>query len=254
MAMRELALYHFEDKIIPRPWIHPDFPQVSLTLVPPETDEDISVRFAMWTIAATVRFILEENRFQSVQFTAFYRHAPVGSVRLFPTGSLHAAAAQDNSSFQQSRPLELATAASNHTDGYFNFDLMRSGVAENANDQLRAEVDYLTKSIERRDMFFMLIWLLLGLAPHNREPMIVWRVAQDAVTCAVTTLWNRVKQTQYQITKGDMISFLASLPGLLLRDNVFREMNIAIKDGDVVVARGSFRTEPLASTPSIAVS
>ena len=57
-------------------------------------------------------------------------------------------------------------------------------------------------------------------------------------------LWNRVRQTEYDMTMGDMISFLAYLPEILLQRNKFSEMNIAIKDNNVVVARGLFSAKP----------
>ncbi|KAL8818106.1 MAG: hypothetical protein Q9191_008011 [Dirinaria sp. TL-2023a] len=262
MAMRELALHHVEDEIIVQSWIRQDFPQVRLIVAPPITGQKVSVRFVMWTITSTVRFMLENNRFQSTQFLGLYRGEPVAIVRFFPTELLHVVAGQSNSSFQQSRSIGLTDPGSNHTGASFNFIGIGSGITVNAKDELRAEIDFLSKSIDRRDIFFIVLWLLLELAPQNREQLTVWQVRQEALDSQVTTIWNRVKQTQYQMTMGDMISFFAGLPASLLRENMFREMNIAIKDREsgIVVARGSFRAQALRklsglpSTPNVTVS
>ena len=257
-AMRELALYHFDEGVIPpRSWVHPDFPQVRLSVEPARGKEETSVRFTMWIITASLRVMLEDNRFQSVQYVGLYQDQPIGIVRLFNTDNLHA---QRNSSFQQQRSSRLATAASDSARASFKFDLTTFGAAVPANDDLQAEVQYLSKSIDRRDLFMSLVWLLLRLAPHNREPLAVWQETHKAITCGVTTIWNRVEQTRYEMTKGDMISFLAYLPEILLKWNKFSEMNIAIKDNGIVVARGLFRTKAfdrlsgLTPTPNVTVS
>jgi len=243
-AMRSLALLYFEDDDIPqKAWTHPKFPGVELTVGPASQSEKLTVRFAMWMIAAVTRFMMAEDRFQSAHFTGFYRGERVGVVTFFGAAS---DAGGQNSSVSQEPQASALVAGGNILNGVgFSFDGMNSGAARNANDQLRAEVQYLGTSINRRDMLMMIIWLFLWLAPHNREPLGVWRMAQPLLTCEVITLWNRVKQDQYLMTGGDLISFLAYLPQQLLRDNRFEVMDILIKEGDVMVARGSFRVKPL---------
>jgi len=243
-AMRELALLYFEDDDIPqKAWTHPQFPGVELTVGPASESEKLTVRFAMWMIAAVTRFMMAEDRFQSAHFTGFYRGERVGVVTFFRAAS---DVGGQNSSISQQPQASAIVAGGNILNGVgFNFDGMNSGAARNANDQMRAEVNYLGTSINRRDMLMMIIWLLLWLAPRNREPLGVWRMAQPLLTCEVITLWNRVKQDQYLMTGGDLISFLAYLPEQLLRDNRFEVMDILIKEADVVVARGSFRVKPL---------
>jgi hypothetical protein len=243
-AMRGLALLYFEDDDIPqKAWTHPQFPGMELTVGPASQSEKLTVRFAMWMIAAVTRFMMAEDRFQSAHFTGFYRGERVGVVTLF--GAASDAGGQNSSVSQEPQASAIVAGGSILNGVGFNFDGMISGAARNANDQLRAEVQYLGTSINRRDMLMMIIWLLLWLAPRNREPLGVWRMAQPLLTCEVITLWNRVKQDQYLMTGGDLISCLAYLPEQLLRDNRFEVMDILIKEGDVVVARGSFRVKPL---------
>ncbi len=210
---------------------------------PASQSEKLTVRFAMWMIAAVTRFMMAEDRFQSAHFTGFYCGERVGVVTFF--GAASDAGGQNSSVSQEPQASAIVAGGSILNGVGFNFDGMISGAARNANDQLRAEVQYLGTSINRRDMLMMIIWLLLWLAPRNREPLGVWRMAQPLLTCEVITLWNRVKQDQYLMTGGDLISCLAYLPEQLLRDNRFEVMDILIKEGEVVVARGSFRVKPL---------
>jgi len=243
-AMRELALLHFEDDDIPqKSWTNPRFPGVWLTVGPASDGEKLTVRFAMWMIAAVTRFMMAEDRFQNTRFTGIYRGNRVGSVTF-----LHATfegGEHNNSSSPQSQASGLVMAGSNLNGVGFTFDGMNSGAARNVNDQLRAEVNYLGTSIDRRDMLMMIIWLLLWLAPRNRVPLGVWRVGQPLLTCEIIALWNRVKQDRYLMTGGDMISLLAYLPEILLRESKYQEMDIVIHDDGVTVARGAVRVKPL---------
>lgn len=244
-AMRELALLHFEDANIPqKTWTHPRFPEVELTVGPTSGEERLTVRFAMWLIAAVTRYMMGEDRFQSAHFSGMYRGTRVGGMAFWPAT---AHAVESNSSIAQQPHTSGTVAAGRNLNGLgFNFDRVSSGTDLSVGgDQLRAEVSYLGTSINRRDLLMMIIWLLLWLAPRNRDPLGVWRAAQPLLTSEVIVLWNRAKQDRNVITDGDLISFLAYLPEILLKEDKFQEMDIVIHDGGVTVARGSFRVKPL---------
>ena len=240
-AMRELAMLHFEDDSIPeRDWTHPRFPQVRLTVVPPANENDLSVRFAMWVITATMRLMLEAEGFQSIRFHGFFRNKAIGSAVLTPSSDTDVLY---SSKFHLVSPSKHENPPDTRTIFPFGNVSMRANATFRTNDQLHADLTYLSTVIDRRDIFFAVIWLILECAPHNQEPLTVWRVTRAIISSQITTIWNRVRQTQCQMTMGDMISFLAYLPEVLLREGMFREMDITIKDGDVVVARGSFRAQ-----------
>ena len=241
-AMRELAMLRFRDEFVPeRDWTHPRFPQVRLTVVPPAGKDDISVRFAMWVITATMRLMLEAENFQSIHSLGYFRNRAIGSITLTPSraiGVLYNSSSHHISPPQHEQPPNTA--------GYFPFGHIpiNADSISSANDQLHAEVEYRSTMIDRRDIFFGVTWFILECAPHNEEPLTVWRVTPEAISSHITIVWNRVRQTRYQMTMGDVVSFLAYLPEVLLEQGMFREMDIAIKNGDVTVARGSFRARP----------
>ena len=244
-AMRELALLPFEDDDIPeKTWTDPRFPEVELIVGPTRGGGKLTVRFALWMITAVTRYMMGENRFQTAYFSGTYRGSRVGDVR-FSRATIKAAGY--NTSVAQQPQTSGNTAAERNLNGLeFTFDRVGSDTDLSVRgDQLRAKVNYLGTSINRRDMLMMILWLILWLAPRNREPLGVWRITQELLTSEVTVLWNRVKQDRYLLTGGDVISFLAYLPEVLLREDIYQEMDIVIHDGGVTVARGSFRAKPL---------
>ena len=242
-AMRELALLHFEDEFVPqRDWIHPRFPQVRLTVIPPAGKDDLSVRFALWIITAAAPLLLESERIQEIRFLGYFRNRAIGSVRLTPSSAidvLYNSTLQHRSSPENEQPpgTQVAFAFGNVS--------MKYNALFSSNDQLHADVKYLNFVIDWRDIFLGVTWFLLDCAPHNKEPLTVWRVVRQTVLSEITTVWNYVRQTQCQMTMGDVISFLAYLPEVLLQQQMFREMDIVITDDGVVVARGSFRARTI---------
>ena len=247
LAMRELALYHFDDKELPKQaWTDPHYPEIILIIQPDRGSKSgkISVRFAMWIIATIMERMLTQNRFQSSHCAGFYKAEPVGTVSFFALDS-------NNPSSQRPQDSEYMTTATSKRGNSLNFTSISSAATlnENNNDNLDGKINYVGNSIARKDIYLVLVWLLVELAPHNREPIAVWRTTRVAIESEVTTIWNRVQQPsgspREQMTKGDLISLLARLPSVLMRDNIFREMDLTVWDSEVVVARGSFRTKPL---------
>lgn len=90
-----------------------------------------------------------------------------------------------------------------------------------------------------------IIWAILTLAPLEDEERIrIETITDFAITASVTIYFvgvtgipRGVQPLQY----GDLISLLATLPETLLREGVFREMDIVVKDGNVVVGKGLMR-------------
>ena len=245
VAMRELALYHFDDKELPRQtWFDRHHPEIILIVQPDPGSKSgkISVRFAMWIIASIMQTMLTQNRFRSSSYAGFYKAEPVGAVSFLAIDS-------SNPSSQRPQDLGPTTTATNKRGISFKSTSMSSAVTLSEYDKLDGNVKYVGNSIARKDIYLVLVWLLVELAPHNREPITVWRATRVAIESEVTTIWNRVKQpsasSRKQMTKGDLISLLAYLPRVLITDNIFREMDLTVSDSEVVVARGAFRAKPL---------
>ena len=123
---------------------------------------------------------------------------------------------------------------------------MSSGAGAKADDRLNAKIDSVGQSIDRRDLFYFLMYMMLENAPKNREQFDFYPTEQDAITIRLISLWNRVSprpgtHLPYIMDRADMISFLADLPMYLLRKNRFGEMNVAINESGVLIAHGLFR-------------
>lgn len=258
--MRELALRHFDTAVISgrQSWIHPKNPDVRLYVAPPHGKEETSVRFAMWTIVYAVRIMFLNNRLSSSRYIGLWHEQQVSIVSFGYKGSSEGMPVQGDSSHEQGQTINRASLPDRNFDTAAFMFTMKSGTALNAEDQLSASVEYLSKSIDRRDLLLALIWLLVKLAPHNREPLTQFSSTLGTFMSLVTTSGIEAKQTQYQMTKGDIISMFAYFPEMLLEaPDAFREMNVVVKekDHDIVVAWGSFRARPmhgLALSPSAA--
>lgn len=78
----------------------------------------------------------------------------------------------------------------------------------------------------------------------------MWSHLGEAISSWILTVWNCPREIPNPMTNGDLISFFASLPEVMLRQRQFEEVDIVIKDGNVVVTRGSLRKRPLRSFSS----
>ncbi|CAF9923168.1 MAG: hypothetical protein HETSPECPRED_005260 [Heterodermia speciosa] len=243
-ALHDLASRDFEEDSIPgTSWSHPLFPEVKLTVRPAPGKRLLSVRFAMWIILFSTRCLIEENKY-SGEFLNLYRNEPIGYMVVLPTARI---ARQGNSSTQGTQP-----NGANPFPNYSSPQYLSSGTA--ANDDPQATVFYVGKNIDRADFFLALLWIILDLAPHSGEPMIVWRLTRATAKSEISTIWNRVKppagSPQYDINKGYLLSMFAQLPEICLRDKKLQEMNIEITENGQLIARGLIRSKPLPGLPS----
>ncbi|KAL8724330.1 MAG: hypothetical protein Q9181_006874 [Wetmoreana brouardii] len=253
-AMRQLALRHFEEDLSPGSfsWQHPRYPGVVLSLGPPLGKHKISVRFALWTVNAALRDMMFRDRFQEMEIFTTYKGNPIGFLQMLPsTPTVAVKAEQGPAIMQQPQGDGLAPTASSGSSVTFDVNSTRVGadVGTVRGDQLQAHIDYLDKKVDRRDIWVMIVWSMLYLAPSNRVPLGFWRTSISSVASEVTCIWNSVRPPPrtrpYLLTIGDLISLLAQLAEQLLQDNQFREMNIAAREKGIDIARGSFRTKPL---------
>ncbi|KAL8686588.1 MAG: hypothetical protein Q9218_006998 [Villophora microphyllina] len=259
-AMRQLALHHI-DADLPEgalTWTHPDYNTVTLWLEPPQGQNHLTVRFALWTLSAAFRDMLSRNNYAQLVFHGVYRRSSVAIVSFLPSRDVPTAVigARNRTVIQQVIPqLDLsvitATTSANNDSVLFGFDPRNVIVAD---DSLRAEVDYLPKIIEPRDIYIMIVWTMISMCPYNRDPLSVTQLRVPGPTAVVTSVWNRVPPRRgnqpHVMGGGDLISLLALLLHVLWKDvNRFREMNIKVLDQGSVIAIGSFRAERL-SGPS----
>ena len=244
-AMRELSKRDFEiDNIPETTWSHPLFPGAKLKVRPAPGKRLLSVRFAMWMILYSIRCMILEKSY-SGEFLNLYKGEMIGYVNTLPTAAI---ASEGN----------LSTQRAQHNDTiYFSRSNSSSaqdlGIGTATNDDFQANVEYVGKNIDRADFFLTLFWLIVDLAPHTGDPLMVWQVTRNAINSQITTIWNRAKppsQPQYPINKGDLISMLAYLPEVCLRDRKLQEMNIEIRESGEVIARGLVRVKPLLGLPS----
>lgn len=199
--------------------------------------------------------MLAESRFEVVEVTGRYSYNPVVLVIFAPAGAPPAMVTEQNLTiFRQ--PLQgpaSAVAIGGVKSGKgisFNVDRTSVGADKTslANDGLSAQVDYLGKVVPRRDIWVMVVWLILNAAPRILDELSVFRVMIAMGSDEVRTVWNPVRPAPgthpYMMSYADLISLVADLPFALLRGKKFYEMNIAVKDNGIVIARGLFRTKP----------
>ena len=104
-----------------------------------------------------------------------------------------------------------------------------------------------------------IILALLTLARYvNEERVCVLTITDFAITATVTTFFIRVTGIPPRLQPlqyGNLISLLTKLPAVLLREDMFCETDIVVKDDNVVVGKGTMRlTTPsgFVGVPSIA--
>ena len=257
-AMRELALLDFEKDSIPqRGWIHPRFPQVQLLVSPPVGTDHLSVRFAMWVITATVRLIVTAKLNRSLDFVGFYKDKAIGAASLTQSPS-NINVPYNSSHNNGSRPDHDGSWSAGFLFSFSNVS-PQSNTTLGSGDKLHAKVQFLSTPIDRDDILMGVTWFILACAKDNKKRLFVLSIEFKATLSRITTIWNPVRQSQYPMTIGDLISFLAYLPEYLLQQQMFREMDIVITDDGVIVARGSFRAASignimeLSSNPNISI-
>ena len=241
-AMRELALLpDFSDEYLGKTWIADGYPQVAMSVGNP--GDLTTVRWAMWTICAGIRDMLLRNHYQTSELTGTYVGIKIGVVKFFAPNRIEMIAAENRTG---SVVPQIAAAASTaiHDTATVSVNLGNSGLNTTSNDdELWASLTYRTKDIPRSDIFMAIIWMLLNLAPHqNDERVLVLTVTAPTITTAVTTKFIRVKDIPPRVDPlmyGNLVSLLARLPGVLLRENRFCEMDIVVKDDGVSIGVGT---------------
>ncbi|KAL9580201.1 MAG: hypothetical protein Q9203_006396 [Teloschistes exilis] len=262
-VMRKLALHHIDDVLPggPQAWTHPLDPSVVLWISPPEGSQETAVRFAMWTLFAAFRSMSQQQRFNQLDYLASYRQRPVAGVSFYPAakGLPSILAGKDLTVVPQ--PLQLTgdiIRKESHGAFIFSFsanNTARGGVSDTPvyDDQLHAQVEYTGKVVDQRDIWGMILFFQMSLAPYNRTPISVFRTVLPGITAKMVTIWNSVKPpagTQAHSFGGaDLISLLAALTQQLSSNSQFREMNIVVSEtAGVIVARGLIRANPLSGT------
>ncbi|KAL8823454.1 MAG: hypothetical protein Q9191_005839 [Dirinaria sp. TL-2023a] len=249
-AMRELALLDFDHQRIEKStFAHPRFPEVGLTLIPWKDSKDLSVANALRLIAASFRNVLGNNRFKGVQFDGYQGRQAVGSLVLAPMTPSTRELNQNGSMLQQ-RHLSVMKDQST-----ISFPLSNNTptIASLGNDKLWAYVIYLNNEIARRDLLMLMMWVLLKLGPFPiDQPIANWQISGENFDSGKTvSTWHRaVAKKASPMTNGDLVSFFAHLPEVLLKDEKWHELAIVTRHNDpkgVVLARGSIRTAQASS-------
>lgn len=244
-AMRELALLpDFSDRYLGKTWIRDDYPQVAMSVGNP--GDMTTVRWAMWTITAAIRDMMLRNHFQTSEFNARFIGVRIGIVKFFAPNTIKLLSATNRTKSAVPQVAEAASMAV-HNTATVSVNLGNSDLNTNLiDDGLWASLTYRTKDIPRGDVFMTIIWMLLNLAPHeNNERVLVLTVTAPTITTAVTTRFIRVKEISPRVDPlmyGNLISLLARLPEVLLRENRFCEMDIVVKDDGVSIGVGTIRS------------
>ncbi|KAL8692046.1 MAG: hypothetical protein Q9218_002855 [Villophora microphyllina] len=260
-VMHTLALHHIDDVLPggPQVWTHPLDPSVVLWITPPEGSQETAVRFAMWTLFAAFRDMSQKQRFNQMEYLGAYRQQAVAGVAFYPAAKGLPNIAGKNLTVAL-QPLQLTgdiLSKESHSGFTFSFGANSTALGDGSDtpandDKLHAHVDYIGKVVDQRDIWMMILWFQLNLAPHNRTPISVFQTVLPGITAKMYTIWNSVKPppgTQpHSFGGGDLISLLAILAQQLSSNRQFREMNIAVSDRGVIVARGLIRANPLSGT------
>lgn len=248
-AMRELALlpnFYGDHEIPGKTWRMDDYPQVAISVGNP--GDVVIVRFAMYTIAAAIRNIMTRNRFQTSQFVGSCWGVKVAYVKFFTPDTIETTFAANRTEYAVSQVSKAVSTVNDDTTTIpINIGDLNLNATSN-NDQLWASLTYKTKEISKNDMFMAIILALLTLARYvNEERIRVLTITDFAITASVTTYFIRVTGIPPRLQPlqhGNLISLLAKIPEVLLREDMFREMDIVVKDDNVVVGKGTMRLTP----------
>ncbi len=247
-AMRELALLPDFSQIVPeKTWIMPGYPGVALRVGNPEGTTD--VRWMTWTITAAIRDMMTRNRFQTSQFRGTFIGIRVAVAELFAPNTIEtiAVAKRTKDAVPQ---ISGASSTANDSSSTISINVGDLSLSNTSNDdQLWAAITYKEREILRRDMFMAIIYALLNLAPHKDDELVhIVTITGTAITATVTISFSRVRIIPPQIDPlrvGNIISLVAKLPEPLLQVDMFREMDILVKDNNVVIGKGKVRSSAL---------
>ncbi|KAL8670579.1 MAG: hypothetical protein Q9168_004892 [Polycauliona sp. 1 TL-2023] len=243
-ALQYLALLGPDSPVDPdQKWSHPEYPGVAISVSGITGRGPLEARLAMLTINAGIRDMMKSTRYQSAFYQGFYRDRPVASVLFGPVvGGKNG----DGFEPQDAAPLPPKDPATTNRSDLLSFPRTGPGKADlQTGDKLGANVDYLPKTMDRRDAMATIMWVIISASSISTRPMGTFSCDAAGVTVDVRTIWNTLPaaRTLYTPTGGDLINMLAMLAVIVLRDNRFAEMNVAINDDGVVIARGLIRTK-----------
>ncbi|KAL8837878.1 MAG: hypothetical protein Q9170_002353 [Blastenia crenularia] len=252
-AMRELSLMDINDEIsepAAKAWKDASYPGVIVMVSAAHRSAGASVRFAMWTLYNGMRDTLTRNQCRRTFYIGIWEGREVVNVYFLPDLSALATQNQTEVALHHDEQLsspDNATVARSLEDTKSNFSfsphLLNTKVV--GSDELHADITYRGQAIDSRDIFMTVTWIMLRLAPVNKQAVGVFGTSEKAITTEVRTIFNRAAGVlPYIMTSGDLISLLAFLPGHLLQEKKWQEMDIVISDNEhaaVVIARGIFR-------------
>ena len=235
-AMRELALLDLDDHMSGR-WTHPDYPGACVSVAGLD-ERAITVRFALWLIHAGIREMLRRQRYEMAKFVGNFRGREVG-YSIFEAYT--------------PRDIDQRQASSGHRQPPISSSKSRTIVSLTleGDDQLHADVEYLPKEVDRRDIFIMLIYLMMSLASFRIDfPLMAYHASYDAISARIRTIWNGVQAPaadprQQDLTAGDMVSMIPKEPEHCIRENQFREMSIVSTEDETVIGRWAIRMKAI---------
>ena len=189
------------------------------------------------------------NRFQTSQFWGTFIGTRVAVAGLFAPNTIETIAVAKRTT---GAAPEISGAPSTARDSSSTISVnvgdLSLGDASN-DDQLWAQITYKNREISRKDMFMAIIWALLNLAAHEDDELVhMVTMSCAAITATVTTSFNRIRIIPPHIDPlriGNIISLVAKLPEPLLQADMFREMDILIRDNNVVIGEGKVRSSAL---------
>ncbi|KAI4179169.1 MAG: hypothetical protein LQ346_007250 [Caloplaca aetnensis] len=238
-AMRDLAMMGFDDPVsTTQQWTHPEYPGVTVAFAE-DNGKPVRVRWAMFLVHASIKDMMLRDVYQASVFFGYYRRRPIGRVLFYPTGHPPASIP----SLEASSTAKRGKDTTNLDIGLFS--------ASRVNDELQARVEYVNKAMDRRDALLTILYLLIGLGGRHNSPLQAYHCSLQAVTAEVRTIWNTIPSpgAPYVLRSGDMVNMIARLAVVLVRDDTWKEMNLIVEDGVVVIARGAIRVKPLAPKP-----
>ena len=248
-AMGELALESIDQPWSANTWTLENHPQV--TLAGGNRGKVTIVRWVMTTINVAIKDMMIHNRFQTSQFQGEYLDVEAGPLRVavveFYAPHMTETIALANHTKHAMSHNAKAVSVTNNGMATMSINFSDpNGNASSNDDQMQAEVTYLTKEIPRNDLFMSMIQTLLNLGPFpNAERISVLSLRIPTITTTVKFRAIRVASAppRLRLQYGSLIALMTKLPEMLLRENQFREMDILAKKGNVVVGKATIRLD-----------
>ncbi|KAL9583095.1 MAG: hypothetical protein Q9212_002911 [Teloschistes hypoglaucus] len=258
LAMRELALHDFNDVLTPGAHTWRYGPVIVWISHPGQGDRVVAVRYALWTLFLVLKDMLQRNVWQDSKSRGIFREKKVALVDILPTRSSSHAAVSEGLTMTQEPGIDdngTAAAAVQRRDSSSAFSFKSSSQPRSSinnatmtDDEIDAHIDYFTKPVNHRDILAAICMLLVNSFPHNREPLTLAQVRiVGPATSEVSSAWSMARPPppeSMRMSRGDFISFLAKLPEHLYMQKKWFEMNVALSEDGVALAKGFFRTKP----------